>query len=197
MHVSYRGHHIISQKKSKSFFLVKLIHFELLQQQPRFALLVEIELELGKRHVLSEILDMEVQPPEADSQPSMLVARFRKGDSIQPFSWQEALLMTISVAVIRKCDGALKTLCKSCGINDNETLRDESRALFLEPDRASVLSSRIPEDYEDDAMYFFDIYTLMSGEAVVALTSFRIEFGNPPLPLKSLIARWAELGEWM
>ena len=161
----------------------------------QFALLIEIRLK--NQEVLSRVLQMNVDTEE----PGSLRADLGWVASLVPLpvGEEEATELSLSATLIRKSDGALKTLGKEW-INAPET-PFEQRATFLLVSRPAALVSTTHPGH-----YWFDLFVSLTDrrDAVASLDTLQIQQVDvgksveySPLPIKKVLACWAELGDWM
>ncbi|OLQ09475.1 hypothetical protein AK812_SmicGene6921 [Symbiodinium microadriaticum] len=157
----------------------------------QFALLIEIRLK--NQEVLSRVVEMNVDTED----PGTLSADLGRVASLVPLAVraEEAMELSLSATLVRKSDGALKTLGQEY-INAQETLL-EQWATFLLVSRPAALVSTRP------GHYWFDLFVSLTdrGDAVASLDTLQIQQLDVglecPLPIKNVLAFWAELGDWM
>ena len=129
--------------------------------------------------------------------PGTLSADLGRVASLVPLAVraEEAMELSLSATLVRKSDGALKTLGQEY-INAQETLL-EQWATFLLVSRPAALVSTRP------GHYWFDLFVSLTdrGDAVASLDTLQIQQLDVglecPLPIKNVLAFWAELGDWM
>eukprot|EP00439_Symbiodinium_sp_Y106_P084184 s7_g25.t1 len=137
----------------------------------QFALLIEIR--LRNQEVLSQVVEMNVDTEE----PETLKADLGRVASLVPLpvGEEEATELSLSATLIRKSDGALKT-------------------------PAALVSTTHP------GHYWFDLFVSLTDrrDAVASLDTLQIQqldvdksVEYSPLPIKNVLACWAELGDWM
>ena len=161
-----------------------------------FALL--IELRFKRKEVLSQVVEMNIDTEE----PGYLRADLGRVASLVPLPvGEEAMDLFLSATLIRKSDGAFKTLGEDY-INAPETLLADRRATFLLLTRQAALMSTDPADY------CFDLFVSLTDQkdAVASLDTLRVGLSDVgirtggldhPLPIKKVLACWAELGDWL
>ncbi|CAE7028551.1 unnamed protein product [Symbiodinium sp. CCMP2592] len=133
----------------------------------QFALLIEIRLE--NQEVLSHVVEMNVDTEE----PETLKADLGRVASLLPVSENEAMELSLSATLIRKSDGAFKTVGKE----------------YI--DNPSTLLQHL--------YYLVDLFVSLTDrdDSVASLDTLHIELLDTimPFPIKNVITCWAELGK--